>query len=121
MREDSKRVGAQSSPDSNGSPNPAATFDEREERELKKEQKHKYQEKLQETIFGSASGKGLLRYKRGKTSSKFNKENSHPNSNTSKPRDSFKKKKNLDPIKILDAPGLEDDFYLNLLDWNTEN
>lgn len=25
------------------------------------------------------------------------------------------------PIKILDAPGLEDDFYLNLLDWEAKN
>ena len=27
----------------------------------------------------------------------------------------------MEPLKILDAPGLEDDFYLNLLDWNQEN
>ena len=25
------------------------------------------------------------------------------------------------PYKILDAPGLEDDFYLNLLDWGASN
>ena len=25
------------------------------------------------------------------------------------------------PYKILDAPGLEDDFYLNLLDWSSKN
>ena len=25
------------------------------------------------------------------------------------------------PFKILDAPGLSDDFYLNLLDWSSDN
>ena len=25
------------------------------------------------------------------------------------------------PIKVLDAPALQDDFYLNLLDWSTHN
>lgn len=25
------------------------------------------------------------------------------------------------PFKVLDAPALQDDFYLNLIDWNTEN
>lgn len=25
------------------------------------------------------------------------------------------------PIKVLDAPALQDDFYLNLLDWSPQN
>jgi cell division cycle 20-like protein 1 (cofactor of APC complex) len=25
------------------------------------------------------------------------------------------------PVKVLDAPGLQDDFYLNLLDWSAQN
>lgn len=25
------------------------------------------------------------------------------------------------PVKVLDAPGLQDDFYLNLLDWSSQN
>lgn len=25
------------------------------------------------------------------------------------------------PHKVLDAPGIEDDFYLNLLDWSSSN
>jgi cell division cycle 20-like protein 1 (cofactor of APC complex) len=25
------------------------------------------------------------------------------------------------PIKVLDAPALQDDFYLNLLDWSNQN
>lgn len=25
------------------------------------------------------------------------------------------------PIKVLDAPSLEDDYYLNLLDWGPQN
>ena len=25
------------------------------------------------------------------------------------------------PFKILDAPGLQDDFYLNLVDWSSQN
>jgi cell division cycle 20-like protein 1, cofactor of APC complex len=25
------------------------------------------------------------------------------------------------PIKVLDAPSLEDDYYLNLLDWGDQN
>ena len=110
----------QNSPDSNGSPNQAQTFDEREEREQKREQKMKYQQELQKTIFGSADQKSLLKYR--KRVSRYNKENSHPNSvNGSKAKPSKSKKKILEPIKILDAPGLEDDFYLNLLDWNSEN
>jgi cell division cycle 20-like protein 1, cofactor of APC complex len=26
-----------------------------------------------------------------------------------------------DPYKVLDAPGLQDDYYLNLLDWSEDN
>ena len=25
------------------------------------------------------------------------------------------------PVKVLDAPSLQDDYYLNLLDWGTQN
>eukprot|EP01130_Rhizamoeba_saxonica_P002379 TRINITY_DN12191_c0_g1_i1.p1 TRINITY_DN12191_c0_g1~~TRINITY_DN12191_c0_g1_i1.p1 ORF type:complete len:485 (-),score=93.95 TRINITY_DN12191_c0_g1_i1:233-1654(-) len=34
---------------------------------------------------------------------------------------SSKRKIASDPFKILDAPGLSDDYYLNLLDWNSDN
>ena len=26
-----------------------------------------------------------------------------------------------DPVKVLDAPQLQDDFYLNLVDWSSSN
>lgn len=28
---------------------------------------------------------------------------------------------NKNPIKVLDAPALSDDFYLNLIDWSSSN
>ena len=31
------------------------------------------------------------------------------------------KVKRISPEKILDAPGMVDDFYLNLLDWSSHN
>jgi hypothetical protein len=34
---------------------------------------------------------------------------------------SFNRKINTKPYKILDAPGLLDDFYLNLVDWSSKN
>lgn len=61
-----------------------------------------------------------MRYK-SKKGSKGNQENSHPNATIPKNKKESKKQKITEPIKILDAPGLEDDFYLNLLDWNSEN
>ena len=32
-----------------------------------------------------------------------------------------KRKTNKLPIKVLDAPALQDDYYLNLIDWSTQN
>lgn len=32
-----------------------------------------------------------------------------------------KRKINKLPIKVLDAPALQDDYYLNLIDWSTQN
>ena len=32
-----------------------------------------------------------------------------------------KRKINKLPVKVLDAPSLQDDFYLNLLDWGSQN
>jgi cell division cycle 20-like protein 1 (cofactor of APC complex) len=28
---------------------------------------------------------------------------------------------NKNPVKVLDAPALSDDFYLNLIDWSSQN
>jgi len=33
----------------------------------------------------------------------------------------YTRKINKHPVKVLDAPALQDDFYLNLLDWSVEN
>lgn len=33
----------------------------------------------------------------------------------------FRMKIKKDPLKVLDAPGLKDDYYLNLMDWSKEN
>lgn len=33
----------------------------------------------------------------------------------------FNRKINKFPIKVLDAPALQDDFYLNLVDWSIDN
>jgi WD40 repeat protein len=37
--------------------------------------------------------------------------------------DNFKKSRHInnDPFKVLDAPNLQDDFYLNVLDWSKKN
>jgi len=37
--------------------------------------------------------------------------------------DSMKSQRKIpkNPYKVLDAPGLQDDFYLNLLDWSSTN
>jgi cell division cycle 20-like protein 1 (cofactor of APC complex) len=32
-----------------------------------------------------------------------------------------KRKINKMPFKVLDAPALQDDFYLNLIDWSQQN
>ena len=73
-----------------------------------------------ETIFGNQQEQGFLRYQPGK-SKRANSENLHPNAVLPKPKPKPKKKKVMEPIRILDAPGLEDDFCLNLLDWSHDN
>mgnify|MGYP000978829047 FL=1 len=34
---------------------------------------------------------------------------------------SSRRKVNKLPVKVLDAPALQDDFYLNLIDWSPDN
>lgn len=38
-----------------------------------------------------------------------------------KSRVKYRRKISKNPQKILDAPGLQDDYYLNLMDWSSQN
>lgn len=44
----------------------------------------------------------------------------HPNQLAKKPQSSFRNISKT-PFKVLDAPNLQDDFYLNLVDWSKQN
>ena len=42
------------------------------------------------------------------------------NEDNTNPQNKMRKINKL-PFKVLDAPQLQDDFYLNLVDWNSQN
>lgn len=76
----------------------------------------------------STPGKSLLRYssERNSNSDEMLSPNSlllSPNNRRTSPGSAKKssRKINRQPFKVLDAPSLQDDFYLNLVDWSSTN
>lgn len=74
-----------------------------------------YQQLLMNELLSPMSESGVFRYQIGSPSNQ---------TNTFSPtftKQTPKRKICTSPFKILDAPALEDDYYLNLLDWGKQN
>jgi len=68
---------------------------------------------LQKELFGDDLDKKNLKFSSGKKKRLTVK--------TISPRKEQIRKISQSPFKVLDAPTLQDDYYLNLLDWSHEN